>query len=340
MREAVSRVWLPGLVAALLFLLSSEPVFAVDVLSSRNDDGRTGSNLQETILTPDNVRDDFGWLFSYDTKADVYAQPLFVSDLKLVSGRRANVVFVANVRNDVFAFDADGPPPGNDGVIWTRNLGPPETIGEALDTDGGGDGNTRKFGDVGILGTPVIDTTRQVLFLVSRQVERPKGGKKVFSQWLYALDLSTGADKAPPLKIEASGLSNPTDKDSEPIVFDPRLQNQRVGLALANGHVVVAWGSHEDQEAYRGWVISFDYQPGSLRRNGSFVTTPTGSTIGLLKLEGVCLWTGECAQGGIWQSGRAPAIDDKGRVLLFVGNGHNPRKPIGKNFDFGDSFVI
>src|SRR6202022_3587183 len=43
-----------------------------------------------------------------------------------------NLLLVATMNNVVFAFDADGPKPGTDGVLWKRNLGTPPSIDDVL----------------------------------------------------------------------------------------------------------------------------------------------------------------------------------------------------------------
>ena len=64
---------------------------------------------------------------------------------------------------------------------------------------------------------------------------------------------------------------------------------------------MIAWASHEDIKPYHGWVMAYD--AATLRRTAVFCTTPTGSL------------------GGIWQSGRGPAIDASGAIYFEVGNG-------------------
>lgn len=83
-RERAKKSRLTALVVGFVALLvATKPGQAADVLASRNDDGRTGANLDETILTAENVRRDFGFLFHFGVDADVYAQPLFASDLDM-----------------------------------------------------------------------------------------------------------------------------------------------------------------------------------------------------------------------------------------------------------------
>ena len=80
----------------------------VDVLTYHNDDSRTGANLNETTLTPQNVNaSSFGKLFSYKVDGFVYAQPLEVSGLRMSDGKAHNVLFVAT-ENDT------GHQPGQD----------------------------------------------------------------------------------------------------------------------------------------------------------------------------------------------------------------------------------
>jgi hypothetical protein len=64
---------------------------------------------------------------------------------------------------------------------------------------------------------------------------------------------------------------------------------------------VIAWASHEDIQPYHGWVMTYDAL--TLKQTGALCTTPNA------------------AQGGIWQSGRGPAVDSNGGVYFEVGNG-------------------
>ncbi|HWU40793.1 MAG TPA: hypothetical protein VN203_24355, partial [Candidatus Acidoferrum sp.] len=69
---------------------------ATDVLTYHNDDSRTGANLNETTLTPQNVSaSSFGRLFRYTVDGYVYAQPLEVSQVRMGDGQIHNVLFVA-----------------------------------------------------------------------------------------------------------------------------------------------------------------------------------------------------------------------------------------------------
>jgi hypothetical protein len=60
------------------------PALGFSVTTNRYDNARSGANLQETTLTTANVnKDKFGLLFSRDIEGQMYAQPLYLSGLKL-----------------------------------------------------------------------------------------------------------------------------------------------------------------------------------------------------------------------------------------------------------------
>ncbi len=246
----------------------------VGVYTQHNDNGRTGANLRETILTPANVNvRRFGLLFRHVVDDQIFAQPLYVPNLAIAGGRH-NVVIVATAANTLYAFDADTNIP----PYWTVNLGPPGSVEQhhfwCLDI----------LGNMGIIGTPVIDPATGTFYVVALTHE---GG--AFVQRLHALDLATGAERRDsPVVIAADG-------------FDPILQNQRPALLLSRGDLYVGYSSHCDVGLYHGFLFRFD--PRTLQQRGVLNTSPDG--------------TGD----SIWQSGQGPAADGDGTIYFVTSNG-------------------
>jgi len=156
---------------------SSPPQTAFSgVLTYHNDNARTGQNLQETVLTPENVRARFGKLFSFPVDGFVYAQPLYVSNVP-IDGQLRNVVFVATEHNSVYAFDADrtnaplwhasfiDPASGVTTVPFEDTASPPGYTGPGPIIPGGCGDLTP---EIGITGTPVIDPATGTLYVVAK----------------------------------------------------------------------------------------------------------------------------------------------------------------------------
>ena len=80
----------------------------IDVLTYHYDNLRDGVDSNESILTPQNVNSaSFGKLFSVPVDGDVYAQPLYKSDLLMPDGTIHDVMFVATEHDSLYAIDAD-----------------------------------------------------------------------------------------------------------------------------------------------------------------------------------------------------------------------------------------
>lgn len=108
---------------ALVLLSYGLPALAADVLTHHNNPARTGAVLDETTLSPGSLKEEaFGRLFSFIVDGQIYAQPLVVTGLEIPGKGLRNVVFVATMRNVVYAFDADG---GDPSPIWKTSLGSP-----------------------------------------------------------------------------------------------------------------------------------------------------------------------------------------------------------------------
>ena len=140
----------------------------MNVLTANYDLQRTNSNLQETILNQQNVNtSNFGKLGYFPVDGEIYAQPLYASGIQITGQGLHNVVYVATMHNSVYAIDADQP--GSTTALWQVNLGPsvPSWVLNFTDI----------LPEVGSLSTPVIDLTRQVMYVVSDTLS---GGSPVF----------------------------------------------------------------------------------------------------------------------------------------------------------------
>src|SRR5262249_33659326 len=99
--------------------LESRCLLSTNVLTYHNDPIRTGANLTATTLRADSVGKpgSFGKLFDYPVDGPVYAQPLYMPNVKLTNGSVHNIVFVATENDSVYAFDANG-----GGQLWYTHL--------------------------------------------------------------------------------------------------------------------------------------------------------------------------------------------------------------------------
>ncbi len=277
----------------------AEPLSAgPSVLTNRFDNLRSGATTRETVLTPAKVTGDaFGLLFSRPIDGNAYAQPLYVSDLKIAGGKH-NVVFVATSTNHLYAFDADDPAAAM--PLWSRWLAP---VGEVQ--IGGRNPNTLlgqtwcrdMYPFVGITGTPVIDPATGLMYLVTKQGRVGEG----YVNKLHAIDIRTGQD-APgsPVPLEGSMPGTGAGAVNGEVPLDGWKHLNRAGLLLSDGTLYVAMASHCDDNPYHGWLLAYD--PATLARKGTFNTAPDGM------------------QGAIWQSGTGPAASGNG-VFFSVGNG-------------------
>jgi len=285
------KLCLPLPVFLLLLGGNPAPGQGTNVLTRNYNNQRTGANLSETALNVSNVNSgQFGKLFLLPVDDQIYAGILYVSALQ-ISGGTHNVIFVATGNNSVYAFDADslGAP------LWSRNFnggGQPVTNAEV-----GGNCNPYNDyrGNIGIVGTPVIDGAAQTMYFVTRTV---LNGTTV--QSLHALNITNGADQPNSPQVIQATVPGTGDGTSS-TVFKPQTQNQRSALALSQGVVYIAWSSYCDTPPYHGWVLA--YNGTSLAQVAAYNVTPNGT------------------QGGIWMAGAGPAFDTSGNIYYSVGNG-------------------
>jgi hypothetical protein len=307
---AVTRHWRSRL---KLEELESRFLPSVNVLTYHNDIARTGLNPNETILTPSNVNStSFGLLFVDSVDGKVDAEPLYMSGVTIPGLGTHNVVFVTTEHDSVYAFDADSNTGANASPLWHVSVLPPGEI----PSDPRGCGQVTP--EIGITATPVIDLTTNTMYVVA--MSKTSSGTLVYHQRLHALDVTTGADKMPPVDIQAS-FTDPVTRVTS--TFDPKQYKERDGLLLLNGTVYLSFASHCDIQPYQGWMMG--YRTSNLTQATALNITPNGS------------------EGAFWNSGAGPAADSSGNIYNLAGNGTFDTTLNGQGFpnqdDFGNGFL-
>ena len=232
--------------ACLFFFFSFNAAFAqnkISVVTQHNNLHRTGWNDKETILTPANVGTaTFGLINSLAVDDQVYAQPLVVRQLT-INSFTGSVVFVATVNNSVYAFNADDVSYG--APLWQTSLSPSgqraPNIFDLQDAVTGKPcgGNYRDFsGNMGIVGTPVIDTNSNTLYVVTKTIDAAGN----FYHYLHALDIATGLHKAgSPKKIVASVNGNGDGNVNGVLNYDAKYSNHLCITGSKPAHIVVIY---------------------------------------------------------------------------------------------------
>lgn len=297
---------------------ASVPVFVTNnsgVFTQHNDNGRTGQNLSETVLSPANVnKTQFGKLARFAVDGYVYAQPLYVANVNIPNQGTHNVVYVVTEGDTVFAIDAD-----NATLLWQTNFLTPGTVTTIPSSDLAQSGGGNLVPQIGITSTPVIDPNIPAIFVVAATKEFQSGsGTYQWVQRLHGLSLANGAEiPNSPTVIQGSVPGSGNGSSGGKISFNGLLENQRPGLLLLDGVVYITWGSQNDQNPFHGWVMG--YSETSMQQVAIYNTTPNAK------------------EGGVWQSGIAPAADANGNIYLATGNGTFDANLGGT--DYSDSFL-
>ncbi len=296
----------------------------VSVLTYHNDNSRLGANLGETTLTPDNVNStSFGKLFTYTVDGYVYAQPLYVFGLNIPGQGVHNVVFVATEHNSVYAFDADSNAGANGGLLWQVNLGTSATTPstplpfQAIKPE------------VGITGTPVIDSGSRILY-----VDAFTQNGTNFSHTIHALSLLDGSEEPfSPVVVSASVAGVGAGSTGGVLPFQAVQQLQRSALTLAGGVLYVAFAGFTDTpntDPYHGWVLGYNASNLQLLAGHVFASTPNGTT---------AQFGSNAGRGGIWMGGGGIAVDGGNNLFFSTGDGNFNAFPKAHGTDYGDSVI-
>ena len=265
--------------------------------TNRSDNARSGANVTETILTPNNVnKDQFGALFNYPIDYLALAQPLYVPNVTIPGKGTHNVVYVATMADSVYAFDADSNAGTNATPLWWVNFtnpalyGPGITTANTLATLPCSGGTTTGFTQEGIAGTPTIDTTTGTMYVVAKTVQNG-----TVYHYLHALNIATGLEvEGGPVQITATS----TSAKGHVTNFSSLHELNRPALLLSNGVVYIGFGSNGCNDNNTGWILA--YEESNLKQVGSFNTSPD---IGFTS---------------IWQTGNGLAADEFGNIYAVT----------------------
>jgi outer membrane protein assembly factor BamB len=194
------------------------------------------------------------------------------------------LLIVATEQDTVYALD-----PATGAISWRQHLGTPVPRTDLPCGD---------IDPLGITGTPVYDARTKKLFVVA---ELQRAG--TISHELFALEVSAG-------RVVGSRTVDPPGAD-------PRVQQQRAALALAEGRVYVAFGGlYGDCGNYHGYVVGIR-------------TDLIGQLAAFSPLQSVPSAVG----GGIWAPS-GPVIDASSSLYVALGNGRT-----SPPYDLSDSVI-
>ncbi len=309
----------------------------VAVCTYHNDNYRTGANTNETLLTPANVNaTTFGKLFSYPVDGLIYTQPLYVPNVAIPGRGLHNVFYVASQHNTVYAFDADSSG-GAGGLLWKTNLGPSAVTtiaGVFTNQNFGARYNNGSYTDivpeVGITGTPVIDTNTGTLYVDAFTGEIAGGITNYFHR-LHALKITDGTEQPySPVVVAASVPGVGMDSTNGRVYFNAQQQLQRSALTLVGGIVYVAYAGYADTDPFHGWIIGFRATNLVQLPNYVFNDTPNSTVAG---------FGDNAGEGGIWMAGGGLSVDANTNIYFETGNGSFNATNNTGGTEYGDSFV-
>jgi hypothetical protein len=280
---------------------------ALAITTRSYDNARTGTTLDEQALTPASVgtrgiRRAFSLQLTGDRRG-IEAQPLAVEDVQLADGSRHDVIYLADMANQIWAFDA-----ATGQQLWTRLLASPVNGDTTIDRWNIND-------HWGVLGTPVIDVDAGVMYVVTWS--SPGGHPADATHSCHAVRLADGGDAHPAIDLE--GAVYDAGHGTQIQRFRSATRKQRAALLLTKvagvSTVFIGFGTvNETSQDARGWILACATQP--LALTAAWCSTAAGFG------------------GGIWHGGGGLAADTAGLIYAMTGNGS-----FNGTTDFAESFV-
>ena len=302
----------------------------------------------------------------------VYSQPLYDST--------SGLVIITTLNDQVFAYSPTptaptAPNPCNAGVAWglwqwerTLTVATSTYVGDCnLNSQAGTINNPASaLPFAGIVSTPVINSG--VLYVVGGCEDKSNSS---IHWYLHGLSLTDGSDTFTAIDIGGDGTSGGTaDQVYVPaygttgnypagvtncgtgtnncIKFQAALQVQRSALLYLSGKIYIGFAVNNVSETsysnqYHGWLIGYNPSTSSTA-NFAFASAPnidntTGATPACSGASSP--YTNECGLGGgIWMSGRAPAVYTyNSNTYVVVGAGNGGFQTGGSYPSYGNSII-
>jgi hypothetical protein len=300
-----------------------------NVTTWHNDNCRTGWQTDETVLTATGsggISGNFGllWQWTLPNSGLYKAQPLAVANVAAPNCSGCDLVFVADLINYVYAFNAAS---NSNTPVWSTQLGTPVTCSQVITTF-----PPCELPDnptyVGIIGTPVIDFSDTPSHLYAVAADSTETGVEY---WLYALDITDGSILGATQITASVTVRNPgsasicTNSSGPPnLGFDSGHIQRSALLLMPNDWIYVAFAP-ADSEWENGWLFAYSFNGTQFTQQAVMATTPDG--------------TG----GGIWGAGAGPSgerrSDGTSYIYAVTGNGTFDYNSGVAGPDYGDSLL-
>jgi hypothetical protein len=250
MKQSLSTLLAGALISILGMTISpgAEPA-RQSVLTYHADPGRSGNFIVPSLTWDRAASLQLDGNFRARISGRVYAQPLYWRG----SGSSSGDLLVATEDNVVHAIDAVS---GQE--RWQRSLGKPVPRSSL---------SCGNISPLGVTGTPVIDASREAIYL-DAAVQGTFGPRHL----VFALSLKDGTLLSgwPIDVMEALGNEGQT--------FVARDQNQRGALAILAGNLYVPFGGHfGDCGQYRGFVVGISLSEPRIIKHGRRVLVEAAS---------------------------------------------------------------
>ena len=263
------------------------------VLTRAYDNSRSGTTLNETILTQANVaskgiRKYFSLYMEGDARG-AESQTLILPKVTVVDGTTRDIALVSTMNNLIWCYDAN-----YSDILWVTKLGVPVKGSGAIDMHNIND-------HWGVLSTGVIDPDTQRWYGVAWI--SPDGDPKNGTHRIFVLNLKDGAHAHEPLAITSEEYAPGHGLPEQKYASTMRKQRSSLLMTHVNGVKTIFFASGsvlETTTGAAGWIFAYDVAAhrisASLAMSGGY-------------------------GAGIWMAGSGLCADKEGFLYGMTGNG-------------------